>query len=164
MQQGTATTSETRLLVERLGLAPHPEGGWYRETAREPDPAGGRDLATAILFLLEKEDRSHWHRVDATELWLWHAGAPLDLRIAADGAERRVRLGGDVLVGQSPQARVPAGSWQSAEAAHGWSLVSCVVAPGFSFAGFDLAPPGWSPLAEDQEQDQDDGERDADQP
>ena len=126
-------------LIAELGLAPHPEGGWYRETLRQPAPDGGRGLATAILFLLEKGQRSHWHRVDATELWLWHAGSPLTLLID-DGAARE-----HVLAGVTPQALVPAGAWQSAEARAGWALVSCVVTPAFDFAGFELAPPGWSP-------------------
>lgn len=128
-------------LIARLDLRAHPEGGWYRETMRLPAPDGGRDSATAILFLLESGQRSHWHRVDADELWLWHAGSPLALMIGRD----EHRLGGDPLAGQSPQLRVPKGEWQAAEARDGWALVSCVVTPAFDFAGFDLAPPGWSP-------------------
>ncbi len=131
-------------LIAELDLVPHPEGGWYRETLRQPAPDGGRGLATAILFLLEAGQRSHWHRVDAAELWLWHAGAPLTLLID-DDASREILLGGDPLSGQSPQALVPAAAWQSAEARNGWTLVSCVVTPAFDFAGFELAPPGWSP-------------------
>lgn len=128
-------------LVAQLDLAPHPEGGWYRETFRQPAPNGGRGLATAILFLLEAGQRSHWHRVDAAEMWLWHAGHPLALMIGP----ARVILGADVAAGQMPQALVPAGVWQSAEARGGWALVSCVVTPAFDFAGFELAPEGWSP-------------------
>jgi predicted cupin superfamily sugar epimerase len=133
-------------LIASLNLSPHPEGGWYRETMHQPapDPASGRKpdtteprgLATAILFLLEDGQRSHWHRVDATELWLWHAGSPLTLRI-----DREEHL----LTGENPQAIVPAGAWQSADASRGWALVSCVVTPAFDFAGFELAPEGWSP-------------------
>lgn len=123
-------------LIASLDLSPHPEGGWYRETMRQPSPDGSRGLATAILFLLEDGQRSHWHRVDATELWLWHAGAPLTLLI--DQSEH-------LLSGESPQAIVPAHAWQSAEAREGWALVSCVVTPAFDFGGFELAPPGWSP-------------------
>jgi uncharacterized protein len=134
-------------LIEKLGLQPHPEGGWYRETWRTPAPDGMRGHATAILFLLEASGRSHWHRVDADELWLWHAGAPLTLLIEQADAVVEHRLGGDVVAGQTPQALVPAGAWQAAEAGDGWALVSCVVAPAFDFAGFDLAPPGWSPDA-----------------
>lgn len=139
--------AEAAALVAKLQLAPHPEGGWYRETWRAPEPGGRRGAATAILFLLAKGERSHWHRVDADELWLWHAGAPLLLSQAeSDGAavERRT-MGGDVLAGEQPQLRIPAGWWQAAEAEAGWTLVSCVVAPAFLFEGFELAPPGWAP-------------------
>jgi len=138
---------EARAIIERLGLTPHPEGGWYRETWRAATTTGTRSGGTAILFLLEAGQRSHWHRVDADELWLWHAGAPLDLRIGSDvqGRVETLRLGGDVLAGHVTQARVPAGQWQATEARQGWGLVSCIVVPGFEFTGFDLAPPGWSP-------------------
>lgn len=138
--------SDAAALIARLELEPHPEGGWFRETFRQPALAGDRGLATAILFLLEAGQRSHWHRVDAAELWLWHAGSPLQLLV--DNGERRDhRLGGDVLAGQVPQALVPPHAWQAAEATSGWALVSCVVAPAFEFAGFELAPPGWAPDA-----------------
>jgi predicted cupin superfamily sugar epimerase len=136
--------SDAAALIARLGLAPHPEGGWYRETFRQPAPGDGRGLATAILFLLEQGQRSHWHRVDAAELWLWHAGSPLALLIH-DGERQEHLLGGDALAGETPQAIVPPGAWQSAEARHGWALVSCVVTPAFEFAGFELAPDGWEP-------------------
>lgn len=132
---------EVEALIDRLDLSPHPEGGFYRETFRQPAPDGGRALSTAILFLLPDGGRSHWHRVDAAELWMWHAGSPIDLMIDDD----RILLGPDVLDGQQPQAIVPAQGWQSAEATRGWALVTCVVSPGFDFAGFELAPPGWSP-------------------
>lgn len=127
--------SEAKALIARHGLAPHPEGGWYRETWRAEAPPGERSPGTAILFLLEQGQRSHWHKVDADELWFWHAGAALALRI---GGETR-RLGPE-----DPQARVPAGEWQAAEAEAGWTLVSCVVVPGFEFSGFTLAPEGWA--------------------
>jgi predicted cupin superfamily sugar epimerase len=139
---------EARTLIDRLGLTPHPEGGWYRETWRsQPLSAEARSPGTAILFLLEQGQRSHWHRVDADELWLWHAGSPLDLMIAdeADANPETIRLGGDVLSGYQPQARVPATRWQAADAHRGWALVSCIVVPGFDFAGFELAAPDWSP-------------------
>ena len=139
--------SEARALIETLGLQPHPEGGWYRETWRAEAPPGERASATAILFLLEAGQRSHWHRVDATELWLFHAGSALRLLTAASdaGPVREVRLGGDVPAGEQPQARIAADAWQSAEADRGWALVSCIVSPGFEFAGFTLAAPGWAP-------------------
>jgi predicted cupin superfamily sugar epimerase len=133
-------------LIARLGLSPHPEGGWYRETFRDRAGPDGRAVSTAILFLLAAGERSHWHRVDASEIWLWHAGAPLALDISADGsAVARQRLGPDLAAGETPQAVVPAGHWQAAESLGGHALVSCVVAPGFDFARFELAPPGWRP-------------------
>jgi hypothetical protein len=104
-------------------------------------------MATAILFLLEQGQRSHWHMVDATELWLFHAGTPLLIRTAADdsGPIEEVRLGGNVLAGEHPQVRIEAGTWQAADADDGCALVSCIVSPAFEFEGFRLAPPGWSP-------------------
>jgi len=136
-----------RDIIDRLGLEPHPEGGWFRETWRAEATAGDRAAGTAIHFLLEQGQRSHWHRVDATEIWLWHAGHPLTLSIAEDesGPVRQVRLGGDVLAGENPQGIVPAHAWQAAVADSGWALVSCTVTPGFEFSGFDLAPPDWAP-------------------
>jgi hypothetical protein len=133
-------------IIARLGLAPHPEGGWYRETWRAPAPAGIRHCGTAIYFLLEAHQASHWHRVDAAELWLWHAGVPLELALSADGRTAvAVRLGPDLASGEEPQRLVPAGTWQAARPLGGWVLVSCTVSPGFRFEGFELAPPGWAP-------------------
>jgi predicted cupin superfamily sugar epimerase len=136
--------SDAVRLIEQLCLQPHPEGGWYRETFRQDCQDGKRAMASAILFLLEQGQRSHWHRVDATEMWLWHAGTPITLHID-DGTRRVMLLGGDVLAGQAPQAIVPQHAWQAAEAPQGWALVSCIVTPAFDFAGFELAPPGWEP-------------------
>lgn len=130
-------------IIEKLGLQRHPEGGWYRETWKGPE-VGGRASGTAILFLLQAGERSHWHRVDADEIWLWHAGAPLVLSMAEEAA-REVRMGPDVLGGEVVQAVVPAGWWQAARSVGEWTLVSCTVSPGFRFEGFELAPPGWSP-------------------
>lgn len=136
-------------LIEALGLSPHPEGGWYRETWRADAPESERASATAILFLLEAGQRSHWHTVDAAELWFWHAGSPLSLlRAPGDsGPVETIRLGPDVMAGQQVQGVIPTGHWQAAEAGEGWTLVSCVVSPGFHFSGFVLAPPGWAPGA-----------------
>ena len=137
-----------RNLIDRLGLTSHPEGGWYKETWRSQSLVpGDRSPGTAILFLLEQGQKSHWHRVDADELWLWHAGSPLDLMIAdaADANPETILLGGDVMAGYQPQVRVPTNRWQAADAHRGWALVSCIVVPGFDFAGFELAPPDWSP-------------------
>lgn len=138
---------EAAAIVERLGLAPHPEGGWYRETWRADAAPGTRARATAIHFLLEAHQRSHWHRADAAELWFWHAGSAIALSIAPEdaGPISRQVLGGDVFVGQAPQLLVPAGYWQAAEALGDWALVSCVVSPGFEFVGFELAAPDWQP-------------------
>lgn len=133
--------SEARAIIAKLGLQPHPEGGWYRETWRGPDREG-RASGTAILFLLQKGERSHWHRVDADEIWLWHAGAPLALHMGSDRAAT-FRLGPDVLAGDSPQIVVPAGHWQAAETLGAFTLVSCTVSPGFRFEGFELAAPGF---------------------
>lgn len=138
-------------LIEQLGLAAHPEGGWYRETWRGDAGPDGRAAGTAILFLLRAGEASHWHTVDAAELWLWQAGDPLELRLSAsdEGPARSLILGSDVAAGQHLQGLVAPGEWQAArshgEAVHGYSLVSCVVVPGFDFAGFVLAPPGWEP-------------------
>ena len=139
--------SSASAIIARFGLQSHPEGGWYRETWRAEAQPGERAGATAILFLLDAGERSHWHRVDAAELWLWHAGAPLTLALAADaqGPAASTRVGPDVLSGETPQVLVPPGHWQAAEPEGGWCLVSCVVSPGFEFSGFELAPPGWSP-------------------
>jgi len=134
-----------RELIDALGLQPHPEGGYYVETWRADAGGDGRAAATAIYFLLEADDRSHWHRVDADEVWLHHAGAAVRLSIATDATAVDHVLGSDVAVGERPQVRVPAGAWQSAVPIGGWALVSCVVVPGFEFDGFELASPGWSP-------------------
>lgn len=128
-------------IIAKLGLQPHPEGGWYRQTRVGPEVAG-RASGTAILFLLRAGERSHWHRVDADEIWLWHAGAPLVLSMGVDAAGDH-RLGPDVLCGDLVQAVVPAGWWQAARSTGEWSLVSCTVSPGFRFEGFELAPPDW---------------------
>ncbi len=139
------------LLIEQLGLAPHPEGGWYKETWRAETGPDGRAQGTAIIFLLRAGEASHWHTVDAAELWIWQAGDPVELRLSAsdEGPARSVILGSDVRAGQQLQGLVAPGEWQAArpygEGAHGYSLVSCIVVPGFDFAGFRLAAPGWEP-------------------
>ncbi|HEX7784278.1 MAG TPA: cupin domain-containing protein [Sphingobium sp.] len=142
-------TGDAQALIAALDLAPHPEGGWYRETWRAPGADGERAGGTAILFLLEQGQRSHWHRVDATEIWFWHAGHPLQLSVAPgdDGPVSTITLGADIVSGEHVQGIIPAGHWQAADAAAGWALVSCTVTPGFEFAGFTLAPPGWEPTS-----------------
>ena len=138
-------------LIDALGLEPHPEGGWYRETWRGPTDDNGRAVATAILFLLESHQRSHWHRVDAHELWLWQKGDPLSLLTAPDhtGPITQLTLGSDQAAGEVLQGLVEKDHWQAAEPIEGgeagYTLVSCVVTPGFEFSGFELAQPGWSP-------------------
>lgn len=140
-------------LIEQLGLIAHPEGGWYKETWRgEPGP-DGRAGGTAIIFLLKAGEASHWHTVDAAELWLWQAGDPVELRLASSdaGPVRSLILGADIDAGQQLQGLVAPHEWQAArpfgEPHCGYSLVSCVVVPGFDFAGFTLAPPTWEPGA-----------------
>lgn len=141
------TPSSATDLIRALELQPHPEGGWYRETWRAPAPDGTRASATSIYFLLEERQRSHWHKVDAAEIWLWHAGSPISLLTAPGdaGPVQTVTLGSDILAGDAPQHLIEPGHWQAAQACEGWALVSCVVSPGFEFSGFELAPPDWSP-------------------
>lgn len=133
-------------IISRLDLQPHPEGGHYRETWRAGAGPGERAAGTAIYFLLKAGEVSHWHRVDAAEIWHWYAGAALELNISEDGRESRsATLGAALEDGQSPQIIVPAGAWQSARSLGDWTLVGCTVSPGFEFSGFELAPAGWSP-------------------
>lgn len=131
-------------IIARLGLQPHPEGGHYREMFRAAGT--GRTAGTAIYFLLKAGERSHWHRVDADEIWHRYAGAPLELSLSDDGkTSRHLRLGIDFALGEEPQLVVPKGVWQAARTLGSWTLVGCTVAPAFDFAGFELAPPGWQP-------------------
>ncbi|WP_425093285.1 cupin domain-containing protein [Tropicimonas sp. S265A] len=131
-------------IIAHLNLAPHPEGGWYRETYRAPAKRGARPCATAIHFLLQAGTSSHWHKVDADEIWLWHAGAPLTLSLAPTeaGPAKDHVLSGDLSTGR-PQILVPANQWQAAATTGAYTLVTCIVAPGFDFAGFTLADPGF---------------------
>ena len=134
-------------VVARYGLAPHPEGGHYRQTYRAPAEGGGRGVVTSIYYLLKAGELSHWHRVDAVEIWHFHVGDPLRLQMSADGSGIMTRrLGLDS--GAEPQVVVPAGTWQSARSEGAWTLVGCTVAPGFEFAGFELAPPDWRPAGQ----------------
>jgi uncharacterized protein len=140
------TDAET--IITALGLLPHPEGGYYRETWRASARDGGRAAGSAIYYLLRTGECSAWHRVDAAETWHFYAGAPLLLRIA-DGSGRQAALrhvlGADVMAGQRPQVVVPAGDWQSAATQGEWTLAGCTVSPAFEFAGFELAAPDWEP-------------------
>jgi predicted cupin superfamily sugar epimerase len=139
---------DARAVVDLLGLAPHPEGGWYRETFRdERTDADGRAASTLIYFLLGTGEVSEWHRVDAAEAWHWYAGAPLSITVSPNGHDAEShRLGQNLAAGERPQFVVSAGWWQTATSLGAWTLVGCTVAPGFSFTGFELAPPGWRPM------------------
>jgi predicted cupin superfamily sugar epimerase len=135
-------------VIRLLELKPHPEGGHFRETMRDAHPAAGeRGHSTAIYFLLAAGERSHWHKVDAVEVWHYYAGAALTLEISPDvkGPIERVKVGPDLTAGERPQAAVPAHFWQAAESQGEWTLVGCTVAPGFDFTGFELAPPDFTP-------------------
>src|ERR1041385_1473750 len=132
-------------IIRRLELKPHPEGGHYRETHRDARTVAGRAASTAIYFLLARGERSHWHRIDAVEVWHYYAGAPLKLEIVDGAKELIVRLGPNVQGDAMPQAVVPARAWQAAETLGEWTLCGCTVSPGFDFAGFELAAKDWSP-------------------
>lgn len=133
-------------VISALGLAPHPEGGHYREIWRDAPPGGGRAAGTAIYYLLDAGEQSHWHRVDAAECWHWYAGGPLVLSLSAEGSDSQERLiGPDLSAGQELFGLVPPGWWQAARPLAGWVLVGCTVSPGFEFAKFEMAPPGWAP-------------------
>ena len=143
---GASTALSADEIIARLDLKPHPEGGHYRETFRDPQTvAGERAASTAIYFLLARGEKSHWHRVDAAEVWHYYAGSALTLRIADGDGERKIQLGCDLAAGELPQAVVPAHAWQAAESSGDWTLVGCTVAPGFDFSGFELAVTGWFP-------------------
>lgn len=133
-------------IIRELQLEPHPEGGFYRQTFRDGE-GSERGHSTAIYYLLEKGQRSHWHRVtDASEVWHYYAGAPLSLHLSIDGkASETIRLGPSVLENERPQAIVPANVWQSAESLGDFTLVGCTVSPGFTFDSFVMAEPGWQP-------------------
>jgi uncharacterized protein len=133
-------------IIARLDLKPHPEGGHYRETFRDTNgDTGGRAHSTSIYFLLARGEKSHWHRIDAVEVWHHYAGDTLILRVSGGNGTRSIALGPDVAAGEVPQAIVPAHAWQAAESTGDWTLVGCTVAPGFEFAKFELAPKGWQP-------------------
>ena len=134
-------------IKKELGLKPHPEGGWYAESFRDKEGADGRGHSTALYFLLEAGDVSHWHRVtDAAEVWHFYAGAPLVITLSKNGHDAQAfRLGANLSMGERPQIVVPANCWQTATSLGAWTLVGCTVAPGFDFAKFELAPPDWRP-------------------
>jgi len=128
-----------------LGLQPHPEGGWYAETFADMAEDGGRSPSTAIYYLLEAGERSHWHKVDAVEVWHYYAGAPLRLSVSDGRSVDEHILGADLDAGQRPQVVVPRHAWQAVVSTGDFTLVGCTVAPGFQFSGFELADPDWTP-------------------
>jgi predicted cupin superfamily sugar epimerase len=142
--QATDLTGKTAQdMIRALDLAPHPEGGHYRQTWIAEGP--GRPAGTCIYFLLGAGESSHWHRVDAAEIWHYYAGAPLILSLSDSGtgpAQDHV-LGPDLFAGQTPQIIVPPHHWQAAATTSNWTLVGCTVSPAFQFEGFELAPPGF---------------------
>ncbi|MEM6906661.1 MAG: cupin domain-containing protein [Pseudomonadota bacterium] len=137
---------DAKRLIETLKLQPHPEGGWFRETWRAEAPEGQRAAGTAIYYLLEAGDFSHWHRVDADEMWHWYAGGPLSLTLSPNGHDAEAMLlGPEIAAGQRPQRLVPKGWWQTATSMGAFTLVGCTVSPAFEFSGFEMAPPDWRP-------------------
>lgn len=132
---------KARDIIEQLNLKPHPEGGWYAETWKSA-ALQGRPSGTAIFYLLESGQKSHWHFVDADEIWHFYAGAPLILSISEtdEGPAKDRALGSRLDLGEVPQIIVPAGHWQAARSTGDWTLVGCTVSPGFQFEGFTLAP------------------------
>ena len=128
-------------IVKLLDMQPHPEGGFYKETFRD-------DASTAIYYLLEAGDHSHWHRVHgSSEIWHHYAGGPLALTLSPNGHDAEAhRLGKSIDAGEKPQLVVPAGWWQTAESLGHWTLVGCTVAPGFDFENFEMAPDDWRPV------------------
>lgn len=138
---------DAQTIIDELAMQPHPEGGWYVETFRADAPDGDRGASTAIYYLLQRGENSHWHRVlDADEVWHWYAGGPLRLKSCVKGKSvQEVILGNDFAAGQRPQAVIPRNVWQSAEPVDDWVLVGCTVAPGFDFRAFEMAPRYWTP-------------------
>lgn len=141
-QQAVMSMTATEI-IEKLNLAPHPEGGYFRETWRADN--AGRAHGTSIYFLLRGEDTNRWHKVDAAEIWHYYAGAPLILSVSetAQGPARDLCVGPDLSSGQSPQQIVPPRAWQMARSTGDYTLVGCTVSPGFEFSKFELAPDGF---------------------
>ena len=137
-------------LIKSLELIQHPEGGWFKETYTSEMTSSGRSIMSMIYYLLKKDEVSRWHRVnDADELWLWHLGDPLLLSYADNkSVNKKIKLGPNLTNGQKLQAVIPKSIWQSAQSTGEWSLVSCVVAPAFTFNGFEMAKKGWEPKDE----------------
>ena len=132
-------------VIYTLKMERHPEGGWYVQTFLDEGGQNGRAQSTAIYYLLEAGERSHWHKVDAVEVWHYYAGAPLELQLSDGMTVDPHVLGADLEAGHRPQVVVPRDVWQSAKTLGDWTLVGCTVAPGFQFSGFELAPADWQP-------------------
>ncbi|KQY29447.1 cupin [Caulobacter sp. Root487D2Y] len=134
-------------IIRLLDLQPHPEGGWYRQTFKDMPAEEGRPSSTAIYYMLQAEERSAWHKIDAVEVWHYYAGAPLSLTLSPPDGQAAAShiLGPDLRAGARPQIVVPTGWWQTAASLGAWTLVGCTVAPGFDFDGFELAPKDWRP-------------------
>ena len=133
-------------IINYLKLIEHPEGGWFKETFQSKETSNGRSNLSMIYYLLKENENSHWHRVtDADEIWLWHLGDPLLLSYSDERSTKEITLGPDLNNNEELQAVIPKSIWQKAKSNGAWSLVSCVVAPAFSFDGFEMAKKGWEP-------------------
>lgn len=145
---GPSTKRSAQEVITQLSLTPHPERGWYIQAFEDPEKTNNRSASTAIYYLLEKGEISYWHRVlDATELWHYYLGAPLQLSLSFDDGKpvRHQILGPDIFDNQAPQIIIEKGEWQRAESLGDWTLVGCTVAPGFTYAGFEMAAEDWEP-------------------
>tara|TARA_B100000700_G_scaffold52920_1_gene56311 strand:+ start:2461 stop:2883 length:423 start_codon:yes stop_codon:yes gene_type:complete len=137
---------DANYIINYLKLTEHPEGGWFKETFQSKETSNGRSNSSLIYYLLKENENSHWHRVtDADEIWLWHLGDPLLLSYSDEQASKEITLGPDLKNNEKLQAVIPKSVWQKAKSKGAWSLVSCVVAPAFSFDGFEMAKKGWEP-------------------
>lgn len=133
-------------IIALLGLEPHVEGGYFRQTFADTLAPGGRPYSTLIYYMLTDCQAGTWHRVDAAEVWHYYAGSPTRLRISLDGRSVIEQiLGNDLAAGQRPQVVVPRGAWQEAAVLGEWGLVGCTVAPGFDFMHFEQKAKGWQP-------------------
>ena len=143
-------------VIRILKMAPHPEGGHFVETFRDSCEDSDRPRSTAIYYLLGRNERSHWHRIDSAEIWHYYAGSPLELEISKNGSDStQIRLGPNLAAGERPQGIVPPGAWQAANSCGAWTLVGCTVAPGFEFESFELAAPDWRPALNNRVDDAD---------
>jgi predicted cupin superfamily sugar epimerase len=137
---------EAESIIRHLNMKPHPEGGYYKETYRSTSltvnsEGNSRSQSTAIYFLLENQNKSHFHRIKSDELWFFHQGKPLEILSIENGILKRTILGNDFLAGQQAQAMIPANTWFGSRLLQGkgFGLVSCTVSPGFDFHDFEMA-------------------------